>query len=230
MLVLLTLACSGKITLEEIETAEDIRTACEEYEAEDVTLSVTFEELDDGCPFGEGDNNDAANGYFSARIEQVASLDLPEGGVICDLAFDFTGLDPSFEQEMEYDDNFLMTFNDVVLATSYAPLIDEFEEEDGLPYYDWSRMEGEELSFDSDIPTWCLGEETGDSECSIPPPETDATMAVSFGGDLVDKLALVAVEANAFDFGFVAMGDNDDTDCSHSEFTFAVEAPVVTPN
>ncbi len=54
-------------------------------------------------------------------------------------------------------------------------------------------------------------------------------MAVSFGGELVDKLALVAVDANKFEFGFVSMGDNDDTDCSHSDFTFTVNAPVVTP-
>ena len=229
MLIVLMAACGGRITLEEIETADDIRTACEDYEPEDVDLSVTFEELDDGCPFGEDDNLPAENGVFTARIEQYAALELPEGGVICDLEFDFTGLDPSFEQEMEYDDNFLMTFNDVVLATSYAPLIDEFEEEDGLPFYDWSRMEGEDLEFDDDIPTWCLGEETGDSECTIPPPETDSTMAVSFGGELVDKLALVAVDANKFEFGFVSMGDNDDTDCSHSDFTFTVNAPVVTP-
>ena len=90
-------------------------------------------------------------------------------------------------------------------------------------------MEGEDLYFDDDIPTWCLGEDGGDSECTIPPPETEGTMSVSFGGDLVDKLALRAVDTESFAFGFITTGDNDDTDCSHEEFTFTILAPVVSP-
>lgn len=163
---------------------------------------------------------------FTARIEQWGALEIPEGGVICDLGFDFDAVDPSLQQDIEYDDNFLLTFNDVVLATSYGPIIEEFELEDGLPIYEWSRMQGEDLSF-TDIPTWCLGEEEGDSTCTIPPPETTGTIALSFAGELVDRLSLRAVEERSYQFGFITTGDNDDTDCIHEEFSFTVTAPVV---
>lgn len=225
MLFALLVACGGNL---KFETTEDIRYACEEYTPEDVELSVTFEALDQGCPFGEGENMPAEDAIFTARIEQVEALEIPEGGVICDLAFDFGGVSGGQGQDMEYDDNFLLALNDAVLATSYAPLIEGLATDDDLSIYDWGGVVGLPLYF-NDIPTWCLGEATGESECTIPPPETSGTLALSFGGDLVDQLALRAIEEARFDFSFVSFGDNDGTDCSHETFTFTVVAPVVTP-
>lgn len=223
MLWTLLIACAGQV---DIQTTDDVRDVCEAGTPTDVELSVTFEALDGGCPFGEDDNLDAQDATFSARIEQVDALELPEGGVVCDLDFDFQGLDPSFEQEMEYDDNFILTFNDVVLATSYGPLVDLLELDEDLRIYDWDAIAGSELRF-QDIDPYCLGDEGGDSTCTIPDPETPGPIALSFGGGLVDQLSLRSVQQDRYDFSFISLGDNDDTDCSHRTFTFTVTAPVV---
>lgn len=220
---LLLMACSGQL---EITTAEELREACESGDPVDTELSVTFEALNGGCPFGEDDNLPAEQAVFTARIEQTEALTLPEGGVLCGLEFDFEGIDPSFEQEITYDDNFMLNFNDVVLAASYGPMVDMLPEDGDLRTYDWETLAGTELSFDS-VPTYCLGDAGGDSSCTVPEPEQPGVIAMQFGGDLVDQLALRALEEDRFEFSFVSMGDNDDSDCSHSEFTFSVTAPVV---
>ncbi len=228
-MILSLFACiPANLDVKPLETTEDIRAACEDNEPTDVELSVTFTELNEGCPFGEDDNLPAEDARFTARIEQVEELDLPAGGVICDLEFDFDGVSGGEGQPMQYDDNFLLALNDAVLATSYAPMVDWFDEDDDLRLYDWEAVAGETLEF-NDIPTWCLGEESGESECTIPPPETDGSLKLAFGGDLVDQLALRAVQEDRYDFSFVSFGDNNSTDCSHREFTFTVVAPVVTP-
>ncbi|MCP4808724.1 MAG: hypothetical protein GY913_16265 [Proteobacteria bacterium] len=227
MFVLLALGCggAGSVALD-IESAEDIAQLCAENEPEDVLVTVAFDEQPGPCTFGAFGNQDEENGVFTARIESQASLDLPEGAVICDLQFDFDGIDGGQAQDMEYDDNFLLVFGGAVLATSYAPLIASFDEVDDLPIYDWEDIVGHEMQF-SDIDTWCLGEEEGDSTCEIPPPETDGTLSLDFGGDLVDSLAYQSLQSDNTDFLFVATGDNDSTDCSHKDFEFMVNVPVV---
>lgn len=226
MLVLLALGCAGGSVDLGIESAEDIAQLCAENEPEDVLVTVSFDEQPGPCTFGAFGNQDEENGVFTARIESQASLELPEGAVICDLEFDFEGIDGGQAQDMEYDDNFLLVFGGAVLATSYAPLIDAFETSDDLPIYDWDAMVGHEMLF-SDIDTWCLGEAEGDSDCTIPPPETEGTLELEFGGELVDRLAYQSLQTDNTDFLFVATGDNDGTDCSHRDFDFTVNVPVV---
>ncbi len=115
-MILSLLACAPAPLDVDIQTTEDIRAACEENTPTDVELSVTFGGLDEGCPFGEDDNLPEENGIFTARIEQTEELELPEGGVICDLDFDFEGASGGEGQAREYDDNFLLTLNDAVRA------------------------------------------------------------------------------------------------------------------
>ncbi|MCB9761822.1 MAG: hypothetical protein H6739_18475 [Alphaproteobacteria bacterium] len=224
-LLMLLVACKGSLVF---DTTDDIRAACEANEPQDVELSVTFEGLNEGCPWNSEDNLSRTDAMFTARIEQVESLDIPEGGVICDLEFDFGGISGGEGQSMLYDDNFLFALNDAVLAASYGPMVDNFATNDDLAIYDWADVVGTDLLFNN-IPDYCLGRDSGESECTIPAPETQGTLALAFGGDLVDQLALVAVQSGLFDFKFVTFGDNDDTDCSHETFTFTVIAPVVTP-
>ncbi|MCO4769391.1 MAG: hypothetical protein KDA24_05120 [Deltaproteobacteria bacterium] len=221
--------CEGSGLLGEgnIEDVDDLRAACDEGEPEDIELEVVFEAANSGCPFGEKDNLPAAQGLVTARQESRRSLPIPEGGVVCGLDFDFTGLDPSFEQIMEYDDHFMLNFNGVVLAANYGPMVEVFEDDNGLRIYDWDALAGYDFAFDNSIPEYCLGEEEGLSDCTIPPPETPGPIALSFQGSLVDQLALRALEREAYEFALVTTGDNDGSDCSHAEFTFKVTAPVL---
>lgn len=211
-----------------INSADDIARACEEGEPQTAQFTVTFPETSPPCPWGEGDNLDTQDAHMTARIEQSSSLSLPAGAVVCDMAFNFQGVSGGEGTPMIYDDNFVFTFNDVPLASSYAPLIDELAVVDGLPVYDWSRIAGNEFSFDTSIATWCLGEAEGRSACEIPPPETDGIMSLSFEASLANELSLLAIQQNRFEFSFITIGDNDaSTDCRHADWAFIVDVPYV---
>ena len=229
VLTLSAIGCDGTGILGEIDTVEDLRDLCERVTPEDVELEIFFENPNRMCPFGEDDNLPRTQGVMTARIEQTASVELPAGGVACDLAFDFQGIDPSTEQIMQYDDNFLLMFNDVVLASNNAQMTDELGgEEEQLKLYDWDDLVGLEFDF-FETPRYCLGEAEDQSICTIPEPETPGPISLSFEGELVDTLSFRALQLEAYDFTFVTTGDNDDSDCSHEDFGFLVTAPVAFP-
>jgi hypothetical protein len=231
---LLSIACGwGKGSLDDdddddIDDAGDIADLCAEETPEYITQVVSFPAPSGGCDWGVDGNLEAENGYFQARLEQTDSLELPEDAVICDVVFDFEGINGGQGTPMVYDDNFLFTFNDIVLAGSYAPIVDMLPHDELYATYDWSVIAGTELVFDDSIPTYCLGEDAGLAECQIPPPETDGIMSMSFDATIANQLAFVAMTQERYDFTFITMGDNDDSDCSHETFEFEVEIPYIT--
>ena len=211
------------------QTVDEIAEICETSELQTVTLEVAFPDAPPNCNWGQDGNLLMQQGVVTGRQEQVASLDLPEGEVICGLKLGFKSLDPSFQQVMVYDDNFFLTFNDVVLAASYGPMVEVFEEDNGLYTYDWNRLKGYDFGF-GQVPTYCIGADEGLSTCQIPPPEQPGLISLDFGGELIERLSLIAVQQGRYDFMFVATGDNDPaTDCSHAAFQFTVDVTLAVP-
>ena len=223
----LLFACnSGKISLRDLEDAGDIADACDEYEPEEITLDVVFPAQTESCSWGEDGNMDAEGGVFTARIEELQQLDMPEDSVICDMEFDFTEILPGEVQFMTYDDHFFFTFNDIVLAASYGPIVEELQEEDGLYMYEWNPVSGVDYHIETDFDAYCLGDGTGESTCDIPDTETEGPISLAYSDDLVSQLSLIAIESERYDFGFITTGDdNPDTDCMHEEFGFTIEVP-----
>jgi hypothetical protein len=211
----------------DIGDAGDVADLCEESEPEVVTLSVSFPAPSSGCAFGEDGNLEAENGYVTARLEQTDALELPEDVVICDVAFDFAGINGGQGTPMVYDDHFIFAFNGVVLAASDANLVGLLPDDEGLYHtYDWDPIVGTTMAY-TDVPTYCLGEDAGLASCDIPQPETNGIMSLDFEPDVVNELAFRAIEAGTYEFSFVTMGDNDGSDCSHEDFEFEVEIPYV---
>lgn len=235
LLVAPLVACnSGKGELDDdddgvdLGDAGDVADLCEEEEPETVTLTVEFPATSGGCDWGEDGNLDPSQGIVTARLEQTDSLELPDDAVICDVTFDFEGITGGEGTPMVYDDNFFFTFNGVVLAASYGPMVESLPSDDIYYTYDWEALAGTGFEFDDRVPTYCLGEDEGLSVCEIPPPETNGVMSLQFDSGVVNELAFRAIEAGAYDFTFVTIGDNDDTDCYHEDFAFTVEIPYVT--
>ncbi len=229
----LTYKDSGGLPDAGISSVEELEEVCVNGIPETVILDVRFPAEAPGCDWGQNGNLPMAQGQVTGRSEQRVQLELPQNGVICDLGFAFESIDPSFEQQQTfvYDDNFFLTFNDVVLAASYGPMVvDRFENQRGLYRYDWDLLKGYEFGFNA-VPTYCIGSDEGLSECTIPPPETNGSMSLAFGGQLVRQLSYIAVEENRFEFMLATIGDNDpETDCSHEEFGFQIEVTYVPIN
>lgn len=221
-LILALTSCKGNI---DINSSDDLAAACEALEQEEAIINVTFLAANEGCAWDEEGNGSRTQGVLSARREDVASMDFPDGGVACDLDFDFSGLNPDFEQEIVYDDHFLLTFNDVILAASAKQIVEGLEqEEEGWYRYDWDGVNGQDLPTTSE--SYCLGD---GSECEVPETEQSGPIRLSFSGDLIQDLAYLGLQEDRYDFGFITLGDNDDSDCSHEPFTFKVRVPVVYP-
>ncbi len=219
-------ACEGSGVLGRIETVEDLRDECEQQVPREIEFDLHFERTQ-GCNWGRDGNDEATSGFVAARTEQSISIDIPTGGVVCGLDFDFAGLDPSFEQEMTYDDHFLLNFNGIVLAASYGEMVTYFDTVDSLALYDWEELKGFPIDEHGEIPDYCVGEDEGLSECTIPESETPGPISLAFGGTLVDRMSFLALESGEYSFQFIATGDDNETDCYHEDFDFTVAAPVI---
>ncbi len=218
--------CTGSGVLGRIETVEDLRDECDRATPTEIEFDLFFERTQ-GCDWGSGGNDEETSGFVAARTEQTVSFDVPEGGVVCGLDFDFAGLDPSFTQEMTYDDHFLLNFNGIVLAASYGEMISYFDTVESLALYDWEELKGFPIEEHGDIEDYCVGEDEGLSECTIPESETPGPISLAFGGPLVDRMSFLALESGEYSFQFIATGDDNDTDCYHEDFEFTVAAPVI---
>ena len=232
LLFLPLLACEpislggDKYTGHSVGSADDIAQLCAEQTPKSVDIEVAFDEWADSCPWDEGDNLSQDDGYFTARVETTEALSMPTDSVICDVAYNFQ-VDPEETQIMRYDDHFALNFVDVVLASSNAQIAGLLPETDGLRMWDWSAVAGEAIDW-NDTNSWCLGQEEGLSDCTIPPTDTPGEMTLDYDASLVADLSYRAMELNRVDFTFVTIGDNDpSTDCSHNAFSFMVSVDYI---
>lgn len=224
-LALVLSGCAQTIKLDEALPARSIVEACDAHTREQVTLDVSFPEREPSCDWGADGNLEPEQARLTARTEDVVALDMPESVAICDVTFDFA--DPDSEQILRYDDNFLFTLDDVVLAASYAPMVDVLEADGHLRLYDWDRLVGTPFVLD-DPRTYCLGETEGLATCTIPAPETSGVISLDYGAEIVNELADYAFAEQRYEFAFVTVGDNDaEEDCSHAAFGFTVDVAYV---
>jgi hypothetical protein len=229
-------ACGGTLNLN-VENADDLRDLCEKADPVERTIRVSIPAYTGECEWGQDGNMDidmsnfgernAANGLATARHEVRVQLDLPTDAVVCDVNFEFQ-VDPQVEPEMRYDDHMFFTFDDVILASSLADMVYEMPTTPGgLPTWDWGSIVGLPFAFEG-APTWCLGQDDGRAECTIPNPEERGALLMDFDDSLVAELAVRAAQQDRYEFGFMVFGDNDpQTDCQHDAFEFDVDVPVV---
>ena len=230
--LLLVVGCRGTIDLN-VETPEDIAELCARYEPQIETVRVEVPANNETCAWGENGNIGPAQGMVTARDEAYATVDLPQDVVVCDLGFEFQ-VDPEVEPEMVYDDHMFFLFAGVVLASSSGDKVAELPTtSSGLSEWDWDSIVGQAFAFDGQ--PWCLGQEEGRSNCTIPSPDTRQPLLLDFDDDLVDELSLRARQEERYEFGFVVFGDNDTVsdgqgggDCTHDAFSFDVDVPYIS--
>lgn len=208
-----------------LDNPTDVGDACATERLERLRIEVELEGIEGPCPFGEGDNAPPTEGLISARIEQRFDLALPPNAVICDLAFSYGGESAEQGLSMRYDDQFFFTFGGALLASSDVALVELLPKQGVLPVYDWPSVLGAELNFFDDAKPWCLGAAEGLASCEIPVAEEEGLLRLDFSQSVINELSYRAIVEDRLDFGFVTMGDNDDTDCSHDPVRFTIEVP-----
>ena len=182
-----------------------------------------------GCPWNANGNLGDDQGIFAAHEVTTATAELPgPAATICYVDLESAVFDPDYAQSFVYDDHFLLTFNDVVLLSSYGDLVDLLPQERNLYLFDWDAMAGMSMDFNNNA-AYCLGYGTEDAvTCSVPAPESNGPVAYSVGGGLGDALSARAFDEQRIEFTLVTFGDNDpDSDCRNSELRMKVVVDYV---
>ncbi|MGE0762418.1 MAG: hypothetical protein AB7N80_03970 [Bdellovibrionales bacterium] len=207
-------------------TPSDIEKTCQNTTRQSKVVSVNFPKPNMTCEWGVDGNLNERNDYFQARIEQSLEVDIPENTLICNMVFSFN------RQQFLYDDHFLMTFNNMVMASSYD--YSEFLlQNNGLQTYDWSRIAGQK--WDSNSPKegiFCASVEGPNgtpinSVCDWPVTDTDGTIEMAFPKEIFYAIMARDSKRLKHEFKFVSVGDNDDKDCEHSNLQFDVMVEYV---
>lgn len=208
-------------------TPDIINNACDNPNIPHQTqiVEIEFPEQTSNCNWENDGNMSRLNNYFRARYEQTANFNLPPQSKICDMDFSFAG------QSFRYDDEFIMTFNNMIMASSYV-FTSYLIHENGAPIYDWTRIVGEQWmdgvdngEIDLQEP-YCLGEDRGLSQCSWPETDTLGTISMSFAPSIIRDLMSISPSRTSHDFKLIIIGDNDSTDCKHADsiqFTVTVD-------
>ncbi|MBY0385739.1 hypothetical protein K2X05_11335 [bacterium] len=174
------------------------------------------------CLFNTGYNLDMQNTVMQARYEQYHRLNLPANAVICDLDM-ATPL-----QRFRYDDVFVFTFNNRILATNNKTALYQTNPEGVLPVmnagnvpiynYDWLSLRSKK--FENVADDYCLGSAQGASSCRWPITEQNGQIQFDFDQQLLIALGLMATPDKQ-SFGFIITGDNDpNIDCYHERLEF----------
>lgn len=205
-------------------SAEDLETIgklCDQAQVYQNVIAVDFPKPSQTCDWGKNGNLDKRNQYLQARIEQKRTLNLPSGAVICDAKFDFV------QQDFLYDDHFMLTFNDSIIASSYnfSSRLDKGQL--GLLQYDWTKMAGmfwensHEEIFCPQIPGF-------GASCSFPGHDQQGVINLQYDSQYIQAIMSNGVPENHF-FKMVSVGDNDTLDCEHSDVSFDVTVRYVVP-
>lgn len=215
------------------ETVDETKISCDNAQAQNRMLMATRQivfadtkeesQRNQVCRFGENNNLGQENEFMQARYEQNQKLELPANAVICDLDMSTP------TQKFKYDDVFVFTFNDRILATNNKTALYMTHPESTLminstpvPIYKYNWLSLRALPFVNQVDDYCLGLNQGAAMCQWPVTEKQGNIQFDFNRDLLIALGSRAA-ATEQSFGFIITGDNDpDKDCYHERLEFSV--------
>ncbi len=163
-------------------------------------------------------------GLIMARNEETKSFQLPPGAQLCDVSFSIQN------QTFQYDDMFLLNFNDVVLVSA-ASFFHGFTKWQGYDLYDWSSLDGvgHPAEYNSNSFIYCAGANSGLGSCTVPPTESSGNFSLSYDDSLIQRIGLRG-GGSTHTFKLVVTGDdNPDIDCRHEALSFNINATYVIP-
>jgi hypothetical protein len=200
-----------------------VKTNCKTGVIKRSLASINFEKPKYTCEWGVNGNLEKKNGYFQARIEQSSQINLPKGAIICDAEFKFQ------KQSMRYDDHFILTMNNILLASSYD-FTGVFSKDKFLYNYDWSKMAG--MYWDNSkelygLDSYCVGRDEWKSSCNWPQTDTNGEIDLQFPFEVIQNISAKNINSSSTSLKFITIGDNDEWDCEHSDIQFSIEIDYV---
>jgi hypothetical protein len=172
------------------------------------------------CAWEKDNNLSKQNGIVRARTENYKIISIPSDATVCNVRLDHQDV-PDFR----YDDNIIMTLNDLIL-TSTTTFTQHFSQVGNLYKYEWSKLIGKNGQVDGSDSTpdkqYCAGKDTGLATCSFPKTETTGRIQLDFKEDLIQQV-LGLTTPKALKLGVITTGDDNDTDCLHTPIQLSVD-------
>ncbi len=168
------------------------------------------------CSFGSNGNLSRRDGFIRAYFKQDQAIALPAGAKLCGFSIEPTS------GAMHYDDEmFFLVENRVLMATKDYT---EYFPKDGIfSTFSWESLRNQVYNQFDQRGLYCVGGADGLSECQLPPTDTTGTIELSISGELSSSLATLLEEKDVLNFSWVTTGDNDDSDCRHTD----IKLPLV---
>lgn len=207
------------------EVGEDgIKLACHTDSVVAVTESLVFPEIPQGttCKFGVGDNLSALNGQIRAYLKQSQTVTLPEGAALCGLSLEHQSA------PMRYDDEMFFSVNErLLLATK--DYTEYFGTKDGFHQFSWEQLRDKYYANFDMRSVYCAGGAEGLATCSVPETDTQGQIDLSFSDKMDAVLAKSLQKDQSLTFDWITIGDNDDSDCRHTEIKLNLKLRYVLP-
>ncbi len=168
------------------------------------------------CAFGSGDNYSRQDGWIRAYLKQDQTITLPLGARLCGFTIEPTA------SSMHYDDEmFFLLENRVLMATK--DYTEYFPKEGIFSTFSWESLRNQVYNQFDERGLYCVGGADGLSECQLPPTDTTGSIELSISAELAASLATLLQDKRVLNFSWVTTGDNDDSDCRHTD----IKIPVI---
>ncbi|SMF30911.1 hypothetical protein [Pseudobacteriovorax antillogorgiicola] len=171
-----------------------------------------------GCSFGTDPNLEPKDQYLQAREVTSQPINGPSKGVICNIR-----VQTPTNAEVRFDDYLFITVADIVVIGSNTQASSYLPQSQGFYKWDFGVLRGNNVSNIQDSP-YCLG---GSDACVVPPHDQQGPLNISMESTNVAPLAYGLAGWKTFDVKVIATGDNDETDCQHSQIDLTVSVDFI---
>lgn len=186
--------------------------------------TLLFPEIPQGttCSFGSNGNLSRKDGFFRAYLRQTQVVSLPEGAILCGITLDHQ------PAAMRYDDEMFFSVNNkLLLATKdYSEI---FPKTDFFLSFSWDNLVNKTYDSLDERKVFCAGAEEGISSCVVPATETQGNIEMKFSEQMNAQLSQALRADKDLTFEWITTGDNDNSDCRHTEIDLGLELRYVMP-
>ena len=172
---------------------------------------VIFSDLSDQvstCAWGIDENLSPLQGFFRAQLVQNHKIEIEDLNTVCEFSFDFPSQDTQFDDEI-----FLLVDENIVMSSkNYNQHFSSVDS--GKVKFNWLELRDQVYDASAVPEPYCFGQEVG-SVCEVPTTEILGPVSASFPESVLNGFLVEG--KNSFDLSLVTTGDNDDSDCLHSE-------------
>ncbi len=214
--VLITPITGAPEDIEEVK--EEIAYDCSS-ELEVVTLDITIPASTKSCEWGKNGNLSKRNTYTRAKSETPTYFVLPNYQTVCGLEI------TSEREEFKYDDHIYLTLNNSVLFSSYPNHMEDLTIEGSkVPQFNWEKLKNTKFT-NNDYERFCLGSDMG-SYCHFPQTQRTGEMKIKIIDEVIQEVVALNIDRDTHILIVIVTGDNDASDCKHSEINVQLEIKV----